>query len=98
MDTVIDKTNKLINVLEDSEMIKNLEHYKHKVIANNKLFNLINKYNNTEDKYMKISLKEEIYKYEEYKEYMKYYNELFYYILKINNKFREYTSEKSCNI
>ena len=97
MQSVIDKTNKLINVLEDSDLIKNLEYYKHKVITNNKLFNLINKYNNTEDKYIKISLKEEIYKYEEYKEYMKYYNELFYYILKINNKFREYTSEKSCN-
>ena len=98
MQSVIDKTNKLINVLEDSEMIKNLEHYKHKVINNDKLFSLINKYNNTQDKYIKISLKEEIYKYEEYKEYMKYYNELFYYILKINNKFREYTNEKSCNI
>jgi len=98
MDNVIEKTNNLINVLEDSDLIRNLEHYKHIVITNNKLLNLINKYNNTEDKYIKISLKEEIYKYEEYKEYMKYYNELFYYILKINNKFREYTNEKSCNI
>ena len=98
MDNVIDKTNNLINVLESSDLIKNLEYYKHKVIINKKLLDLINKYNNTEDKYIKISLKEEIYKYEEYKEYMKYYNELFYYILKINNKFREYTNEKSCNI
>ena len=98
MDNVIEKTNSLIKVLESSDLIKKLEHYKHKVITNDKLLNLINKYNNTEDKYIKISLKEEIYKYEEYKEYIKYYNELFYYILKINNKFKEYTGEKSCNI
>lgn len=98
MDKVIEKTNNLINVLENSELIKNLEHYKFKVIINNKLLNLINKYNLTEDKYERISLKEQIYKYDEYKLYMKYYNELFYYILKINNKFREYKNEKSCNI
>jgi len=96
MNNIIDKTKKLITTLEESDLIKNLDHYKSKVIMNKRLLELINKYNSEEDHYLKISLKEKIYKYEEYKQYMKYYNELFYYILKINNKFKEYTEVRGC--
>lgn len=97
MDNVILKTKELINTFEDSDLIKNLEYYKSKVLLNKELLNLINKYNNSNDNYEKISLKQEIYKDNNYKEYMKYYNELFYYILKINNKFKEYMSIRGCN-
>lgn len=96
MDDVIDKTKKLITILEESDLIKNLEHYKSKVIVNKKVIELINEYNNSTDDYEKISLKQEIYKNEDYTLYMKYYNELFYYILKINKKFREYTDVRGC--
>lgn len=96
MDNVIDKTKKLITILEESDLIKNLDHYKSKVIVNKKIIELINKYNNSTDDYEKISLKQEIYKNEDYTLYMKYYNELFYYILKINKKFKEYTDVRGC--
>lgn len=96
MDNVIDKTKLLIKAFEDSDLIKNLEHYKTLVINNKKLLELINKYNNTTDNYEKISLKKEIYTYIEYKEYMKYYNELFYYVMDINKRFKKYTDVRGC--
>ena len=96
MDNIIEKTKELINSFEKSDLIKNLDHYKGKVLINKELLELINKYNNTQDEYEKISLKQKIYKYEEYSNYMKYYNELFYYVLKINNKYKEYTDVRGC--
>lgn len=97
MDNIIEKTKKLINVLDNSELMSNLEYYKERVVLNKKLLELIDKYNNSNDDYEKISLKQEIYKDINYKEYMKYYNELFFYILKINRKFKEYTIDRRCH-
>ena len=97
MDNIIEKTNNLINTLEKSDLIHNLEHYKQRVVLNKNLLELINKYNNSNDNYEKISLKQEIYKDNNYKGYMKYYNELFFYILKINKKFKEYTLDRRCH-
>lgn len=96
MDNVIEKTKLLIKAFEDSDLINALEHYKALVINNKKLLELINKYNNSTDDYEKISLKKEIYTYPEYKEYMKYYNELFYYVMNINNRFKKYTDVRGC--
>ena len=97
MDDIIIATNKLINVFEESKLISNLEFYKSRVILNKELLQLIDKYNNTEVTSEKISLKEKIYNYGDYTEYMKYYNELFFYVLKINKKFKEYTSLRRCH-
>ena len=97
MDNVIDKTKKLIQVVDSSELIKNLDYYKNKVILNSEIMNLIDKYNKSNDDYERVFLKERIYKYEDYELYMKYYNELFYYVLKINNIFRKFTDERGCN-
>lgn len=98
MDKVIDKTKELIEVIDNSDLMKNLDYYKNRVVMNKKLMEMIKKYNNTTDDVQKVILKREIYKYEDYVNYMKYYNELFYYVLKINKKFREYTSESGCNL
>ena len=97
MDKVIQKTKHLIEVIEESELIKNLEYYKNKVVINKEIMTLIDKYNNSNDDYEKISLKEKIYKYDDYKLYMKYYNELFYYVLSINNMFKKFTNYRGCN-
>ena len=97
MDNIIEKTKNLINVLEESSLIHNLEYYKQRVVLNKSLLELIDKYNNSSDDYEKLSLKREIYKDDNYREYMKYYNELFLYILKINKKFKEYTSDRRCH-
>ena len=74
MDNVIEKTKNLIEVFEESDLIKNLDHYKKIVLDNQELLELINKYNTSNDDYEKVSLKVKINSYKEYKEYMKYYN------------------------
>lgn len=96
MDNVIDKTKLLIKAFEDSDLIRNLNHYKALVISNKNLLELINKYHSTNNDYEKLSLKKEIYKYKEYEEYMKYYNELFYYVININSRFKKYTDVRGC--
>ena len=97
MDNVIEKTKNLIEVFEESDLIKNLDHYKKIVLDNQELLELINKYNTSNDDYEKVSLKVKINSYKEYKEYMKYYNELFYYIMDINKRFKKYTDVRGCH-
>lgn len=96
MDDVIKRTKELIQVLEGSDLIRNLERYKARIMVKKNLLELIYKYNNSFDDYEKLSLKKEIFKDSDYTEYVKYYNELFYYVLKINQKFKSYTKEGSC--
>ena len=97
MDNVIEKTKNLIEVFEESNLIKNLDHYKKIVLDNQELLELINKYNTSNDDYEKVSLKVKINSYKEYKEYMKYYNELFYYVMDINKRFKKYTDVRGCH-
>ena len=97
MDNVILKTERLIEVFEASELIKNLGYYKNRVSKNNEIMNMINKYNNSNDEYERMAIKKDIYKYSDYGLYMKYYNELFYYVMKINAMFRNYTNERGCS-
>ncbi len=96
MDDVIKRTKELIQVLDGSDLIRNLERYKARIMVKKNLLELIYKYNNSFDDYEKLSLKKEIFKDNDYKEYMKYYNELLYYVLKINHKFKSYIKERSC--
>lgn len=97
MDNVIEKTKNLIEVFEESDLIKNLDHYKKIVLDNQELLELINKYNTSNDDYEKVSLKVKINSYKEYKEYMKYYNELFYYVMDVNKRFKKYTDVRGCH-
>ena len=97
MDNVIEKTKNIIEVFEESDLIKNLDHYKKIVLDNQELLELINKYNTSSDDYEKVSLKVKINSYEEYKKYMKYYNELFYYVMDINKRFKKYTDVRGCH-
>lgn len=97
MDDIIYSTKKLIEAFDSSDMIKNLRYYKKLVLDNDKLIYLINKYNNTTSNYEKLSLKKEINSYYEYREYMKYYNELFYYVMDINKRFKIYTDVRGCH-
>ena len=97
MDNVIEKTKNLIEVFEESDLIKNLDHYKKIVLDNQELLELINKYNTSNDDYEKVSLKVKINSYKEYKEYMKYYNELFYYVMYISKRFKKYIDVRGCH-
>ncbi len=97
MDKVIASTNNLITIIENSPLIEKLEHYKSNVINNDALLNKIKRYRNCEDKYEAMALKKEIYENSDYSFYMKYYSELFYYVLKINKKFKELTDVRGCH-
>ena len=57
MDNVIEKTKELINAFENSDLIKNLDYNKQKVLDNKTLLELIMKYHKIDDDYEKISLK-----------------------------------------
>ena len=96
MDNVIESTKDLINTLDSSDLISNLDYYKERVINDINILELITKYNNSNDDYEKMSLKKEIYKNDDYVNYMKYYNELFFYVIKINNMYKKFTSNKGC--
>lgn len=98
MDNVIEKTKELINILDSSDLISNLDYYKNRVIKDKDILELITKYNNSNDDYEKISLKQEIYKNNDYVNYMKYYNELFFYVIKINKMYKKFTSSRGCSI
>ena len=96
MHDVIKKTFELIDVLDDSDIIKNITKYKGIIENNSELKKLIDKGNNTLDKYVLMDIKNRLYKVDEYREYMHYYNELMYIVMDINSKYREIISERSC--
>ena len=94
MDDIMDKTFKLIDVLDNSDVIKNITLYKNKVISNTEIQELINIGNKTMDKYKLMDIKRKLYKYEDYVNYMKYYNELMYIVMDINSRFKSITGNK----
>ena len=54
MDDVIKRTKELIQVLEGSDLIRNLERYKARIMVKKNLLELIYKYNNSFDDYEKL--------------------------------------------
>jgi len=94
MSEIIEKTYNLLDVLDNSEVIKNLTYYKNKLLKNNNILSLIDSYNKEKNNSKKITIKKELYKNKDYNNYMKYYNELYYIVLKINKKYSEYTNTK----
>ena len=97
MDEVMDKTYDLIDELDNSDMVKELSLYKKKIIDNKEIQELLVKGNNTTDDYVLKSVKERLYGYSDYKEYMKNYTKLRYITIDINNKVNSLISNKSCS-
>ena len=96
MHDIIKKTYELIDNLEDSNLIKQLDIAKYNVYNNDRLMNLINKakcsYNEEEiRKIRQILLKDK-----DYNTYMKCYNELNLIVLKINQRYNSYFENRSC--
>ena len=95
---IMEKTYELIDVLDNSSLIKDLTYYKNKILDNKKLCELIDKGNKEEDKYVLMSIKKELYEYLEYREYMRLYNELSFIIMDINSRFKSLFNERMCSI
>ena len=96
MSEIIEKTYKLLDVLDNSEVIKKITKYKKLLQQDKEVLSLIKKINNENNITLKIELKKELYSNINYKEYMNAYNELNYIVLKINKGFAKYTNTKQC--
>ena len=95
---IINKTYELIDVLDNSFLIKELIFYKDKIINNKELGNLIDKGNRELDDYVLMSIKRELYKYEEYRKYQELYNELNFIVMEINSRYKKLFNERMCGI
>lgn len=96
MHDIMIKTFDLIDELEKSDVIKNVSKYKEMIENNYELKDLIHKGNNTDDRYILMDIKNRLYQYPEYKEYMYYYNELMYIVMDINSRYKSIIGERSC--
>ena len=95
---IMNKTYELIDVLDNSSLIKDLTFYKNKILNNKKLCELIKKGNNEEDKYVLMSIKKDLYNNFEYSEYMRLYNELNYIVMDINSRYKRLFNDRMCSI
>lgn len=96
MSKIIESTYKLLDALDNSEVIKKLTYYKEKLLHDEEVLSLVKKYNQEEDNELKLKIKKELYLNDNYKNYMEAYNELSLIVLQINKKFKEYTNTKEC--
>ena len=92
MHKIMEKTFELIDMLDDSEMMKELEKYKKQVLENKEIQELLKVGNNTSIEYEQLEIKKKLYEYSEYREYMKYYDELMFLVMKINQEFKKFTN------
>ena len=93
----MNKTFELIDVLDNSDIIRNIEICKDKIEENKELKELIQKGNNNlDDKYLLMDIKNKLYKYPEYNDYMHYYNELMYIVMDINSRYKKIIGKGSC--
>ena len=99
MSEIINATYKLLDTLDNSEVIKKLTKYKLILQQDKEVLSLVKRINKEVNPKIKIDLRKKLYNNNNYKNYIDAYNELNYIILKINKKFAEYTNTKegSCN-
>ena len=96
MNDIIIKTYNFIDALDNSTIIKELLDSKKKLLSNQEVISLVDKFNHEEDTNKLISIKSKLFDNEEYKKYLDNYNKLSRYILKISNRFKKYTSTRVC--
>lgn len=96
MNEIIEKTFELIDVLEESSIIKDITYYKDRILRNDDLRHLIDKGNSSDDKYLVMDVKRKLYKNKDYEGYMKAYNELMYIVMIINDRYKKLLGKGSC--
>ena len=97
MNEIMEKTYELIDVIDSSDIVKNIEMYKMRILENKELCELIDKGNGSDDKYEIMSIKKELYKNNDYKGYIDNYNQLFYIVVSINKRFNKLIGDRSCH-
>ena len=97
MSEIVEATYKFLDNLDNSDIIKNITKYKHNLLNNKDILSKIDKIKKEKDNNKLIIGRKEIYNNDDYKIYMKYYNELSLIIMQINKKYKEYTNTKEHN-
>ena len=97
MNNIIKKTYILIDQLDNSDIIKNITIYKDKIMNNKEIRELLDKAKDIDDEYILYDIKRQLYRYNDYKEYMHYYNELNYIVMDINSRFKKLTNNSICS-
>lgn len=96
MNDIMDKTYKLIDVLDSSDIISNLSFYRDRIMNNKDIQLLIEKGNSIDDEYLIRDIRIKLYEYDDYKNYMDSYNRLMYIVMDINSRFKELTKDCCC--
>lgn len=91
MSDIIKATYDLLDALDESTTIKNLTKYKNRLLKNEEILSKIEKTKSIKDSTELIKARKELFEFEDYKNYMKYYNELNLIVLKINKEYAKYT-------
>ncbi len=97
MSDIVDATYKFLDTLDNSELIINLTKYKNNLLKNKDILKEIDNIKKETNNDIIISKRKQIFNNNDYKMYLKYYNELSLIILKINKKYQEYTSTREHN-
>ena len=97
MGEIISATYNFLDALDNSNLIKNLTVYKQKLLKDKKILSLIEEIKKEKDSNILITKRKLLYENNNYKMYMKYYNELSLIILKINHQYHIYTNTKEHN-
>ena len=92
MNELIDKVDNLINVIDNTEQVKDIKSLNEKVMKDEKLLSLIKKYQDTKDE----KLKEEIINNELFSQYKEKETDLNILILEINSKLKEINDKGKC--
>ena len=94
MSDIVEATYRFLDTLDNSELIKQLTKYKNNLLNNKDILKEIANIKKETNNEIKINKRKELFQNNDYKMYLKYYNELSLIILKINKKYKEYTSTK----
>ncbi len=96
MHNIILKTFELIDVLDKSDLIVNLTKYKQLVMEDSFLLSLLDRGNSSDSIDEIREIKRKLYDNDNYRNYMHYYNELFYIVMKYNMRIKEIINTREC--
>ena len=97
MNEIMKKTYELIDVLEDSEMIRDMGMYRDRIIRNEELSKMVYQGNHTDDEYVLLDLKRKLYRNKDYKGYMDQYNQLMHIVMDINYRYSKLLGKGRCH-
>lgn len=97
MNEIMKKTYELIDVLEGSDLIQELEVYRSRIMSNQELVKVVEKGRKVNDEYMMLDIKRRLYQNTDYKNYIDKYNQLMYLVMDINYRYSKILSKGRCH-